>query len=158
MLNLRIQVLDLLTTFSVSPYGCTRLANLRYCIGRLIKFLDIQLNALYTNPSCFPTTTPSGASSSPHSLTISSINTTVTLISHLRAALPAPQDIKSKLGVIHGGNHKYLVALSRVAFSEGHCLEEGISEEVAEMAHSILDEGLSPEEGEGLLRVFGSMG
>ncbi|KAF2654864.1 hypothetical protein K491DRAFT_599979 [Lophiostoma macrostomum CBS 122681] len=160
ILNLRLQVLDLLTTFSVSPYGCSRLANLRYCIGRLVKFLDAQLNALYTSSACFPSSTspsiPSPSSSpSPHAQTISSINSTVTLISHLKTALPPPHDIKSKLGVIHGGHHKYMVALSRVAFSEGVCIEEGIDEEVAEMAHAILDEGLSPEEGEGLLRVFG---
>jgi hypothetical protein len=156
ILNLRLQVLDLLTTFSVSPYGCARLANLRYCIGRLVKFLDGQLSTLYTSPACFPTSSSSSSPSpSPHQLTTTSINTTVTLLSHLKTALPPPHDIKSKLGVIHGGNHKYLVTLSRVAFSEGVCIEEGIDEEVAEMAHAILDEGLSPEEGEGLLRVFG---
>lgn len=50
----------------------------------------------------------------------------------------------------------YLVALSRIAFSETWGLEAGIDAEVAEMAHDMLDEFVSPEDGEGVLGVFES--
>jgi hypothetical protein len=146
ILQLRLQILDLLTTFSVSDYGCARLAHTRYCIGRLIKFLDEQVSALYSQP-LYPT----------RPLTISAINATMKLIYHIKTSIPN-LDIKSKLSVIPGGGHKYLVALTRLAFSERLVLEEGIEKEVVDAAYSVLDAGLTPEEGEGLLRVFSSAG
>ncbi|KAF2467321.1 uncharacterized protein BDR25DRAFT_305714 [Lindgomyces ingoldianus] len=144
--DLRIRVLALLTNFSISDYGSSRLANHRNCVGRLIKHLDFSLSYLYTSP-LLPT----------QSLTITSINISMKLIYHLMTSHP-DIDIKSKLGAVQGGSHKYLVALTRLAFSEGLVLEEGIEEDVVDAAHAILDEGLSPEEGEGLLRVFSSGG
>jgi hypothetical protein len=77
------------------------------------------------------------------------------LLSHLKRENPA-LDIKSKLSVIPGGQHKYLVALTRLAFSERLVLERGVSKETVDAAYSVLDGGLTPEEGEGLLEVFGS--
>lgn len=50
----------------------------------------------------------------------------------------------------------YLVALSRIAFCEESGLEAGISAEASEMAHEMLDEFVSPEDGEGVLGVFES--
>ena len=67
-------------------------------------------------------------------------------------------DVKTKLSAVQGGHHKYLVSLTRLAFSESLALEAGIEEDVVEAAHAVLDEGLSPEEGEGLLRVFSTAG
>ncbi|KAF2747869.1 hypothetical protein M011DRAFT_467459 [Sporormia fimetaria CBS 119925] len=146
ILTLRLQILHLLTHFSTTPYGCTRLASLRYCIGRLIRFLDEQVTSLYTVPLS-PT----------HELTAASINATMRLIFHLKTSVPT-LDIKSKLSVIPGGNHKYLVALTRLAFSERLVLEQGIEKETVDAAYAILDAGLTPEEGEGLLQVFSSGG
>lgn len=65
-------------------------------------------------------------------------------------------DMKSKLTNTLGGQHAYLVALTRLAFSEGVVLEAGIEDAVVNMAHDILDEGLSPEEGDAFGRVFNS--
>jgi hypothetical protein len=142
--DLRNRVLQLLTRFSIEEHGSMRLITHRNCVGRLIKYLDFSLNTLYTSP-LFPT----------QEKTVASINTTMRLIYHLSTSHP-DIDIKSKLSVIQGGHHKYLVALTRLAFSEGLVLEQGIEESVVDMAHAILDEGLSLEEGEGLLRVFSS--
>ncbi|ORY18641.1 hypothetical protein BCR34DRAFT_473229 [Clohesyomyces aquaticus] len=142
--ELRICVLNLLSTFANSEYGSTRLAHHRNCIGRLIQHLDASISSLYTTPLC-PT----------HSLAISSTNITMKLIYRLMTSQP-DIDIKTKMGAVQGGSHKYLVALTRLAFSEGLVLEEGIEQEVVDAAHDILDKGLSPEEGEGLLRVFSS--
>ncbi|KAF2262147.1 hypothetical protein CC78DRAFT_535031 [Lojkania enalia] len=144
LLDLRIDVLRLLTTFSISESGSSRLIHHRHCVGRLIKYLDSCLSSLYSQP-LFPT----------QSLTITSINLIMKLIYHLITSHP-DIDVKSKLGVIQGGEHKYLVALARLAFSDGLVLEQGIDEEVVDAAHAILDEGLSLEEGEGLVRVFSS--
>jgi hypothetical protein len=86
-------------------------------------------------------------------LIIASINTTMKLIHHLKTSNP-DVDMKAKLSVIPGGHHKYLVALTRLAFSERLVLEEGIEKDVVDAAYAILDQGLTPEEGEGLLQVF----
>ncbi|KAF2799851.1 hypothetical protein K505DRAFT_320895, partial [Melanomma pulvis-pyrius CBS 109.77] len=142
--DLRSRVLHLLTQFAIEEHGSLRLVTHRNCVGRLIKYLDFCITSLYESP-LFPT----------QERTVANINTTMRLIYHLATSHP-DIDIKGKLGVIQGGHHKYLVALTRLAFSEGLVLEHGIDEQVVDMAHAILDEGLSLEEGEGLLRVFSS--
>ncbi|KAF2870772.1 hypothetical protein BDV95DRAFT_495549 [Massariosphaeria phaeospora] len=142
--DLRLSVLDVLTQFSIHEHGSARLASHRACVGRLIKYLDFSISALYAHP-LFPT----------QSNTIASINATMKLVYHLHTSNPG-FDIKSKLVGILGGQHAYLVALTRLAFSDGLVLERGIEDAVVDMAHGILDEGLSIEEGEGLLRVFSS--
>ena len=77
------------------------------------------------------------------------------LLDHLTRVNPG-FNIKSKLGETLGGLHAYYVALTRLAFSEGVVLEGGIEAEVVDMAHDVLDEGLSVEEGDALAEVFGS--
>lgn len=64
-----------------------------------------------------------------------------------------------KLAAVPGGSQKFLLALSRVAFAEGESvIEEDIEAEAAEEAHRLLDEMLSPEEGEAVVEVFTSAG
>ncbi|OSS53209.1 hypothetical protein B5807_02948 [Epicoccum nigrum] len=141
-LSLRLQVLSLLTILSIPPYGATHLAQNRICIGRLIKYLDRLLNTLYKTPLA-PT----------QSTAIASINACMKLIFHIVSSNPG-FDVKSKLVNTLGGQHAYLVSLTRLAFSEGLVLERGIEDEVVDMAHGILDEGLSLEEGEAFGGVF----
>ncbi|KAF2109982.1 hypothetical protein BDV96DRAFT_651548 [Lophiotrema nucula] len=147
LLDLRLQVLALLTRFSIHPKGSERLMTHRFCIARLIVFLDSSITALYASP-LHPTT---------QDLTISAINTTMRLIAHLAQRHPEI-NLQSKMGVVSGGGHKYLVALTRLAFSDALVLERGVEEDVVVAAHGILDAGLSLEEGEGLVRVFSSGG
>ena len=142
ILSLRLRVIDLLTDFSIPAHGSARLASNRICIGRLIKYLDRLLNLLYKTPLA-PT----------QDVTIESVNATMKLIYHIVTSNPG-FDIKSKLVNTLGGQHAYLVSLTRLAFSEGLVLEMGIEEEVVDMAHHILDEGLSLEEGEAFGGVF----
>ncbi|RAR06576.1 hypothetical protein DDE83_006911 [Stemphylium lycopersici] len=142
--DLRLLVLSVLTQFSISEYGSSRLAQNRLCIGRLIKYLDHCITTLYRHPIA-PT----------QNQKVDSINTTMKLIYHV-ATTNADFDIKSKLVNTLGGQHAYLVALTRLAFSEGLVLEAGIEDEVVNMAHDILDEGLSMEEGDAFGKVFSS--
>ena len=142
--HLRLLVLSVLTQFSVPEYGSSRLAQNRLCIGRLIKYLDHCITSLYRHPIS-PT----------QEYKVDSINATMKLIYHV-ATTNAGFDIKSKLVNTLGGQHAYLVALTRLAFSEGLVLEAGIDDEVVNMAHDILDEGLSMEEGDAFGKVFSS--
>lgn len=142
--ELRLLVLAVLTRFSISEHGCVRLGQNPLCIGRLIKYLDYSINTLYRQPLS-PTQIQK----------VESINATMKLIYHITTDNPG-LDIKSKLVNTLGGQHAYLVALTRLTFSEGLMLEAGIEDAVVDMAHSILDEGLSIEEGDAFGMVFSS--
>lgn len=65
-------------------------------------------------------------------------------------------DLQLKLGRVNGGKQKFLVVLTRLAFSEGLVLEEGIDDETVEMAHEMLDAAVNPQEAEALLDAFPS--
>ncbi|KAJ4984184.1 DNA repair protein, partial [Stagonosporopsis vannaccii] len=142
MLTLRLRVINLLATLSTPRYGSTRLAQNKICIGRLLKHLDILLSLLYKRPLA-----------STQAATIASINATMRLIYHIVTSNPG-FDVKSKLVNTLGGQHAYLVSLTRLAFSEALVLEAGIEDDVVDMAHAVLDEGLSLEEGEAFADVF----
>ena len=144
--RIRLRVLDVLTHFSLPAHGATVLVTHNLCVGRLIKYLDHAVSALYSRPLA-----PS------QELKIATVNRTMRLLDRLTRANPG-FNIKSKLGETLGGLHAYYVALTRLAFSEGCVLEEGIESEVVDMAHDILDDGLSPEEGDALAEVFPSGG
>jgi hypothetical protein len=62
--------------------------------------------------------------------------------------------LQAKLRIIPGGTHKYLVGLTRLAFSEGVFFERGIDEDVAECAHQMLETLVNPQEAEALLEAF----
>lgn len=140
--DLRLLVLSVLTQFSITSYGSSRLAQNRLCIGRLVKYLDYCITSLYRQPLS-PT----------QDSRVESINATMKLIYRITAN-KADFDIKSKLVNTLGGQHAYLVAFTRLAFSEGLLLEYGIEDEVVNMAHDILDEGLSMEEGDAFGNVY----
>jgi hypothetical protein len=63
-------------------------------------------------------------------------------------------EVVPKLHAVHGGYHKFLVSLTRVAFSEQMVFEAGIEDEVAEAAHGILDNVLGPEDGEAIMSAI----
>lgn len=142
--ELRLSVLMVLTQFSIEEHGSVRLAQNPLCVGRLIKYLDYSINALYQQPLS-PT----------QNLKVESVNATMKLISHIATSNPG-FDVKGKLVNTLGGHHAYTVALSRLTFSEGLVLESGIEEAVTDMAHDVLDEHLTMDEGEALGMVFSS--
>jgi hypothetical protein len=148
ILSLRLQIIGVLTTFSLTSHGCKALARNRLCLGRLIDFLNSQLSLLYT---------PTYTAHPDRALVVACINSTMKLVNHIKTSNP-DVNLAAKMNNVHGGSHKYLVALTRLAFSEGgdRVLEEGIEDDVSDAAHEILGEGLSFEEGEGLMQVFSS--
>ena len=167
ILNLRLAVLDVLFALSLTGHGTESLAHHRYAIGRLVRFLQDAVNNLYF---LFPTPVPPSPQSvtfqsepnfqqTDHQLTTHSINLATRLLHHFLLPSdfnPAQVNIREKLAVVHGGGHKFYVALSRLAFSEQMVLEAGIEDATADAAHGILDLMLSPEEGEAFGKVFES--
>lgn len=148
-LSFRLQIITLLTSLSIPQHGNTRMHTHPLLLGRLISFLHSQISSLYAHPLS-PT----------HALTITTINATFNLVYHLITSFPHkdPHDysnlINEKLAAVQGGQHKFMVGLTRLAFSEGVVLESGIGEEVIKGAEDLLDGWLTGPEGEALLEVF----
>jgi hypothetical protein len=150
--EVREKVVDVLHALVFLNHGASLLAHSRHAIGRLFKFLHTSINSLYmhTHPSL---STPISRS----------INTTTTILYLLCSSTGSSQthvsvDIRQKLAVVPGGMHVHLLALTRLAFAERIWYERELEERTGEMAHEMLDEWLSPEEGEGLMMMFGSEG
>ena len=75
------------------------------------------------------------------------------VLHHVLRTFDESIDLTSKLEVERGGYHAFLISMSRVAFSEQLVFEAGIEMEVIEAAHDILDNVLSPEEGEAIVKA-----
>lgn len=62
-----------------------------------------------------------------------------------------------KLQTHPGIAHKYLIALTRLAFSDGTFYEREIEDDVVDCAHQLLEDHVAPEEGEALQAAFSSV-
>ncbi len=82
------------------------------------------------------------------------VNLCIRLLYHILTHFSALVDMQAKLAVIHGGSHKYVVGLTRLAFSESLVLDAGIEEDIIDCAHSLLEDRITLDEGEALLEVF----
>lgn len=177
--ELRLQVLELMQKMCETKHGGEALAVDPYAVGRLVRVMHDELDALYDyayghdlkyHPSLFPPTPTSlplpshrHHPTTPLSFTPANshsraelVNLATRLLFHLTSAYPSLINMRTKLAVIPGGSQKQLIALTRLAFSEGIFFERGIEDEVVEFAHQMLEEAVTPEEGEALLRAFGS--
>lgn len=143
--ELHIQVLQAIRAISAVALGSRAIAEHKTAIGRLIRFLHAQMVALYEVPLSID------AEASLHDKVMQSVNLTTRIIYHLLREHADTISIRDKVSVIHGGWHKFLVALSRIAFSDRVAFEAGLEDEVVDAAHEILDAVLSPEEGEAIV-------
>ena len=84
------------------------------------------------------------------------VNQATRILFHLRSAYSGLIDMRAKLAIIIGGSHKHLIALTRLAFSEGMYYEQDIEDDVVDCAHRMLEDSVTPEEGEALLAAFSS--
>lgn len=151
IMELRIEILNVLKTLSGTDHGGLLLAQHRSVIGRLIRFLDGQVNKIYTSRPSLGL--PSTETQHLHTLITQTINTTTRIIYHLFRTYDSHIDFLQKLRVVRAGYHKFLVSMTRIAFSDRMVFEEGLDEEVVEVAHQILDSVLSPEEGEAVVKA-----
>lgn len=122
-----------------------RIAIHRTVLPRIFRAISEEIDTLYLNPS-------------DRTLLVALINGLVTLAHDLLHDFPAEiGDLPSKLreSNVPGASQRYLVALTRLSFVEGHVVEEGITDETVERAREILERWLTPEEAEALEVPFG---
>ena len=149
--ELRNEILKVFKAMCLTDHGGLLLAQHRSAIGRLLRFLHIQVEKLYKVPPSLGLA-KSGSKPEPnaHELVVQSVNTTTRIIYHLLRTYDSAINLSDKLNTVNGGYHKFLISMTRIAFSDQLVFEHGIEDEVAEAAHAILDNMLSPEEGEAI--------
>lgn len=147
--EMRLEALSLLMsvafnqTAPASTHGSMVIATHSTVLARLIRAMHDELDALYASPP-------------EKELHASLVNGLMRLIYGVMRRHPEQADLQSKLCRVAGGKQKFLVVLTRLAFSEGLILEAGIEDETVEMAHEILDDAVNPQEAEALLEAFSS--
>jgi hypothetical protein len=156
--ELRLETIKIFKRICLTDHGGQLLAKHRFAIAKLIKFLHGQVGKLYKiRPHACRRRHGSSSDDDDqptiHDLTIAAINTTVRVLHHILRTFDESIDLTSKLEVERGGYHAFLISMSRVAFSEQLVFEAGIETEVIEAAHDILDNVLSPEEGEAIVKA-----
>jgi hypothetical protein len=152
VLAFRLDVLSTLQAMSSPPRTGASITAHPAALGRLITFLHDTVDALYSTTTAPPAT---------HAHAVACINAATLLLHALLTAHASAVDVREKLkladsasGVGGGAAHMHLVALTRIAFCEAAVLERGIAPAASDAAHALLDEFLSPFEGEQLLLMY----
>lgn len=137
--NMKLNVLRLLVEICCTEHGCKVMASHPWAIGRLVRFAHDELNALYDF-------------NDRHDQSAEQVSLAIRLLHCVISKNPMQDkiDMHEKLGVIQGGEHKYLVCLTRLVYSEGLVLEAGIQDEIVEYARQLLENRITPEEGDAL--------
>lgn len=147
-LKFRLDILDTLQCACTAPRTGLSLAIHPAVIGRLIQFLYSVLAQLYDT---------SVTLCDAHHLAVDCVNAAMRLVYLVLTTHAGIIDVREKLSEVDGGAHMHMIVLTRIAFCEGLVLERGIESGVGDAAHTLLDDFLSPVEGEQLLKMFPSL-
>ncbi|CBF80998.1 conserved hypothetical protein [Aspergillus nidulans FGSC A4] len=145
--DVRLEALAFLMTVTFNPiepnntHGSLVIASHHTALAKLVRAMHDELDALYSYPP-------------ERDMHSAMVNGLMRLIYSIIQRHPKEADLQLKLHRVPGGKQKFLVVLTRLAFSEGIVLEAGIEDETVEMAHSILDDAVNPQEAEALLEAF----
>ncbi|KAL8937750.1 MAG: hypothetical protein Q9211_003523 [Gyalolechia sp. 1 TL-2023] len=141
--ELRLSVLSLMEEMCLNRHSSLALANSQHVIGRLVWMINDELDALYDYQYG-------------HEERAELVNHGTRILFRLRTDHPQLINMQEKLKVIpgSGGAHKHLIALTRLALSEGVFFEENIEDDVVECAFEMLEDLSSPEEAEALRGAF----
>jgi len=140
--DLRLQILRTFDAFCQTPWGGEALAIHRYAIGRLVKLVSDQLDAMYDYQSTYKRSARL-------------VCLAIRILHYLVTKHEKSLKMQEKLSVINGGAQKYLICLARLNFAEEDLvLEAGIDPDVAECAHEMLELAVTPEEGDAIHSAF----
>ncbi|KAI0007692.1 hypothetical protein F4779DRAFT_591054 [Xylariaceae sp. FL0662B] len=146
---MRNAVLQTLAAFARSPFGLAQLAISDYAVPRLVTLLSSCIDELYDGDMQYrPREEHDDMTALLHTL----VATTLQLL-HMIITNPMTADltdVSGKLAKNVGGSQKYLLSLARLNFSE-----DLVSEEMAELAHELLELAATSEEGEDMGLFFG---
>lgn len=141
--ELRLSVLSLMEEMCENKHSSQALASSQHVIGRLVWVMNDELDALYNHQYGYKERAEL-------------VNQATRIVFRLRTDHPQSINMQEKLKIIpgSGGVHKHLIALTRLALSEGIFFEEEIEDDVVECAYEMLEDFSSPEEAEALREAF----
>ena len=140
--RMRLEILALIETMCDIPYCGSAFAQHPSALSRLVRVMHDELNNLYEYRYG-------------HELRAELVNQSTRLLYQLTTEYAeSVGDLQEKLRAPPTSVYKHLIVLSRLAFSEGTYLEADIEEDVLDAAHQMLEELVTPEEGEALQRAF----
>ncbi|KAL8829225.1 MAG: hypothetical protein Q9170_006269 [Blastenia crenularia] len=141
--ELRLSILSLMGEMCMNKHSSLVLATSPHVVGRLVWVMNDELDALYNHQYG-------------HEAKAELVNQATRILFRLRTDHPRLINMQEKLKVIpgSGGVHKHLIALTRLALSEGVFFEEAIEDDVVECAYEMLEDLSSPEEAEALRDAF----
>ncbi|KAI1171988.1 hypothetical protein F4777DRAFT_24675 [Nemania sp. FL0916] len=151
--EVRLAVLQTLSTFARSPFGLTHLVKHDWVIPRLVTFLASCIEELYDGDMQYSLASEDEIRDEFKDGLQRLVAHTMLLL-HLVVTTPLdgqPIDVSAKLAKTTGGSQKYLVSLSRLNFAD-----DLVSEDTAELAHELLELAVTSEAGEELGEFFGS--
>lgn len=142
VLKLRLEILQLLISMTRSPFASQAMATHQDTVPRLVCLMSDELDVLYDWRA--------GHESSARIVTLAT-----RLLYHLVTKHEHEINMQQKLTRIHGGSQKYLLVLARLNFLEDDLvLESSIAPDVPELAHEMLENAVTPDEGDQLLGAF----
>jgi hypothetical protein len=162
VLNLRLRILGLIGIISRTSHGGATIAANNWALGRLFRIVSDTLCSMYDRPTArllprFYEGDGDGDGDS-RAATASAkaeiINTAMLVVYHIVSQHAIK--LQDKLAVIHGGQFKLQLTLSRLAFCDATWLEDGISDATVENAMDILEHTATPEEIERLWAALNS--
>ncbi|KAJ9636805.1 hypothetical protein H2199_007799 [Coniosporium tulheliwenetii] len=137
LMGLRLEALGVLAALCRTEHGSSLLRQNRNAIGLLVRFLNDTIDALYAYHPAL------------HTLQSRAVNRSMRILHHLLTTSPSSPNNNTTTdpSPSHSGACSSAQRSSRNCACEPYVLEAGIEEGVMDMAHQILDEFLSPEEG-----------
>lgn len=141
--GVRLHVLSLIEAICNTIHGSEALAKHRLVIGHLVRVMNDELDRVYDYQYG-------------HEQRISLVNTSTRILYYLTTNYAHLVNMQARLSVVPGGEKKFLIVLTRLAFSEGGFFEQGIEDDVVDCAHQMLEARVSPEEAEQLVEAFSS--
>lgn len=141
--HLRLSVLSLMEEMCLNKHSSLALATSQHVIGRLVWVMNDELDTLYDYRYG-------------HEERAKLVNHATRILFRLRTDHPQLINMQERLKIIpgSGGVHKHLIALTRLALSEGIFFEEEIEDDVVDCAFEMLEDLSSPEEAEALREAF----
>lgn len=147
--NMRLEAVSFLAAVAFNPvapasdHGSSLIALHPTVLARLIRAMHDEMDTLYSyRPE--------------QALHSAMVNGLMRLVYGVVQRHSDSVDLQAQLGRVPGGKQKFIVVLTRLAFSEGPVLEASIEDETVEMAHEMLDDAVNPQEAEALLEAFPS--
>ncbi|RFU30308.1 hypothetical protein B7463_g6024, partial [Scytalidium lignicola] len=140
--RLRLGILNLLISMTQSSYSSRALALHPNAIGRIVSLIVDEMDALYDYTVG-------------HTESAQLVTHATRLLYYLITEHEHIIDLQKKLAAVRGGSQKYLLALTRLNFSEDDLVfESGIEPDVAGLALELLEMVVTPEEGDAIQAAF----